>query len=124
MSYTNVKNQLYHGHRKIANNTYLTLTDAYDQPGMLRSECIEMRLHGNLIARFHPDYLELYSAGWHTQTTKDRLNLALDIALVAGRKIYQSSQQWYYGDLYHEGDLAFREGMKVDYQGNVILQGA
>ena len=119
MSYKNVKNQLYRGHRKIANNTHLTLTDAYDQPGMIRSECIEMRLHGNLVARFTPHYLQLFSSGWRTRATKDRLNLALNVTLVTGRVVYQSDWQWYYGN-YQKGDHMFEEGMKINYQGNVI----
>lgn len=115
MSYQNVKNQLYHGHRKIANNTRLVL--ARDVPQ--HTECVVMTLHSNVVARFYPKYIQLYSCGWHTPTTKDRLNLALDIALVTHRKIYQNNWQWYYSN-YHGKDHTFEDGMKIDYQGSVI----
>ena len=111
MSYKDVEAKLYHGHRKVANNTYLT----DDRNGMRpEQESISMRLHGNLIARFYPDYLELYSAGRHTQTTKDRLNLALGIALIPGR-IFQRDWQWYYDRIGFLSHVPFQEGMKCGY---------
>lgn len=123
MSYQNIKDRLYHGHRKIANNTYL-LRNQYGE------EQIDMELHGNLVARFHPDYLQLYSAGWHTTTTKDRLNLALELAGITNYKdytglprfharIFQKNYQWYYMiDIIPP--VRFYGGMKIDYTGRVI----
>jgi len=77
-----------------------------------------MGLHGNLVARFYPDHLKLYSAGWYTQTTKDRLNLALDIAGIYGYSVWQHDYQWYYG--YLLTGVEFYDGMKIDYTGEVI----
>lgn len=128
MSYQDVKDRLYHGHRVIANNTKLRLVPGHEYS----TEQIEMRLHGNLIARFNPQYFELYSTGWYSPTTKDRLNLALKLAHIARqedavpgiswyyRKIYQVDWQWYYGN-YHKSDPRFHDGMKVNYSGNIIL---
>jgi len=110
MSYQDVKDKLYHGHRKIANNTYLTL---YED-----SKEITMRLYGNVVAIFNPKYIELYSAGWHTTTTKNRLNLALDLAGIQGYSVWQHDYQWYYGYLL-TGEL-FKDGMKLSYSGNII----
>ncbi len=125
MSYQDVKNKLYHGHRKIANNTYITLgnegvrVDVREPPSIkLLSEHINMRLHGYLVARFYLEYLELHSAGWYITTTKNRLNLALDLAGISG-KVYQRDWQWYYAPL---GclDIEFENGMKIAYNGGTL----
>ena len=112
MSYQDVKDKLYHGHRKIANNTYLTLHDgnnSYPYP-----EAIKMRLHGNTVAIFNQEFMELYSAGWHTTTTKNRLNLALELANCP-QGVGQHNYTWY---LY--GKLQFYDGIKIDYTGKII----
>jgi len=140
MSYQDVKDRLYRGHRKIANNTYLELRlldIASVEEGWTKEEFIDMRLHGNLVARFYPDHLKLFSAGWYTTTTKARLNLALELANVNTNihiddrepdwikkrlkwmKICQVGYQWYYGS-YHKGDTKFTEGMCINYNGKVI----
>lgn len=117
MSYQDVKDRLYHGHRRIANNTYITLEDGgtVDVPG----EYVDMRLHGNLIAGFFPHYLQLYSAGWHTTTTKNRLNLALELANIVRAHIVQSNWDWFYltGIM---PPVPFYDGIKIDYTGNII----
>ena len=115
MSYQDVKNRLYHGHRTIANNTRLVL--ARDVPE--HTECVVMTLHSNVVARFYPDHIKLYSAGWYTTTTKSRLNLALDIAGVHSKGIFQQDHQWYYGN-YNPHDVRFGDGMKVDYIGGLL----
>ena len=115
MSYQNIKDRLFHGHRKIANNTYL-LENQYGE------KQIDMELYGNLIARFYPEYFQLYSANWYTTTTKNRLNLALDIARILNpsqKRIYQKDGQWYYGN-YHKYTTKFYNRMKIDYSGKVI----
>ncbi len=109
MSYQNIKDKLYHGQCKIANNTYMVL--ARDVPA--HTECIVMTLHSNVVARFYPDYLKLYSAGWHTVTTKSRLNLALELAGIRGR-VYQKDWQWYYTPLGCTS-IKFEEGIKIAY---------
>jgi len=113
MSYQDVKNKLYRGHRRIANNTYLTLSDE-ETP----VEYIDMRLHGNLIARFFPDQLNLYSAGWHTRTTKDRLNLALRLAGIVG-KVSQKDWTWFLDIPCPSNSYGFHDGMGIDYAGEV-----
>ena len=123
--YKDVKTELYHGHRRIANNTYLRCIENGD------GECIQMSLHGNIVAVFRPDYFQLFHRGWATTTTKDRLNLAISLAQVNDNnltrkgkllkfyKIYQVDYQWYYGN-YHHYDRLFMEGMKINYKGRVI----
>ena len=119
MSYQDVKDKLYHGHRKIANNTYLRLLSEEIIDGVEFPEYIVMSLHSHTVARFYPDYLQLFSAGWHTHTIKDKLNLALELVKVPSYcTIYQSSWQWYYESF--DDSKPFYDGMKIDYTGRVI----
>ncbi len=116
MNYQDVKDRLYHGHRKIANNTRLVL--ARDVPE--RTECIVMTLHSNVVARFYPTCLKLYSAGHYTRTTKSRLNLALELAGVPNF-IRQKDYQWYYGN-HNLCIREFRDGMRINYDGKDTLR--
>ena len=110
--YEDVKAQL-HGRprKKIANNTYLELITVTDE------EYINMYLHGYNIATFTKNYIVLSSCGWHTRTTKNRLNMALELAgLPYTIRIYQEKYTWYIGEF----DYKFYDGMKVDYDGRVV----
>lgn len=132
MSYQDVKALIPKGHKKIANNTYLTLEEPY-LGDSASAEYVDMRLHGNLVASFHKNCLYLYSGSYYTTTTKSRLNLALDIAKIndhlvgspylpsrgGWKKIYQVDWQWYYGN-YHKYDPKFYDGIKIDYTGKII----
>lgn len=121
MSYQDVKDRLYHGHRRIANNTYLELVGRDGG-----EELINMRLHGNTVAVFYQDHLELFSAGWHTRIRKNRLNLAILIGVWSlpgyTPEIHQSHYQWYYGNYYKGLPKFYRfyDGMKVGYDGRII----
>lgn len=56
-----------------------------------------MFLHGNCIARRQIDgTVEVSSAGWQSNTTKERLNGLLDSLGCLG--IYQKDFQWYWSD--------------------------
>lgn len=113
MSYKDVKALVPHKHKVIANNTYLRVYDAVEEgDGAL----IIMALHGNTIARFTPHCVQLFSHGWHTMTTKNRLNLALRLAGIKGKTIYQKNWQWFYGT----EDSWFYNGMRLDYTGNIL----
>lgn len=49
----------------------------------------KLLLHGNCIAKIEEDILSITSAGWETNTTKERLN---GLPLV---HIFQSNYQWF-----------------------------
>lgn len=115
MSYQDVKDKLYHGHRRIANNTYLVL--ARDVPA--HTECVVMTLHANVIARFYPDHLKLYSAGYYTRTTKNRLNLALKLAGIVGFGVFQKDWDWYYSHWASGHKIPFQDGMRINYEGTL-----
>jgi hypothetical protein len=71
---------------RLGNNTYLEVSD----PDPLRG-FIGVRLHNTYIVKFWPDgQVTLHTGGYHTVTTKDRLN-----EFIAGR-VYQKAHQWYY----------------------------
>lgn len=93
------------GKKKVANNTYL----------YRGGDCVEMWLHGNTVARFDTEGVELFSCGWRTHTTKDRLNFALNMAGIP-LTIYQKDYEWFIGK-YTGGDLPFYEGVKLLYGG-------
>jgi len=97
----------------MANNTYLKRGAFADLVGM--------SLHGNRIATFTKDYIKLSSAGWHTRTTKDRLNLALSMAKVKGI-VYQHDWVWYICNKNHLTyyDVVLFDGIRINYEGEVI----
>ena len=118
MAYKDIKAELFHGHRKIANNTHLRCTEDLD------GECIRMSLHGNEVAVFRPRYFQLFTKGWFTHTTLSRLNLALSLAGVSYikgqvRKVYQVAWQWFYGN-YKRTDTKFYDGIRIGYTGRVL----
>lgn len=120
MSYEDAKALVPRGHKKIANNTKLQLIPEELIEDVEWNEYIVMLLHGHTVAEFHPDHIKLFSAGWFTPTTKDRLNLALYLAGISyNTRIWQKDWQWYYGN-YQKGDPKFYDGMKIGYNGKVI----
>jgi hypothetical protein len=57
-------------------------------------------LHNNLIAEYIKEpykTVNLYDAGWRTNTTKSRLNALLDW-YVPGTRIHQKNYQWFVDD--------------------------
>ena len=110
-TYEGIKDILHYSygcyHKKIANNTHLTLKT--DKDGV---ESIDMRLHGNIVARFFPTHLCLYDGGYRSRVTKSRLNLALDMAGIPNY-IFQMDWEWY---LLYPLDRKFSNGMIFFYR--------
>ncbi len=52
-------------------------------------------LHGNHIATVGDNYVELYSCGYQTATTKSRLNAILAEHAIAGECVFQRNFQWF-----------------------------
>lgn len=113
--YQDVKALVPRGYKKVANNTDLVL----DAVGVEGLEAIWMRLHGSVVAKFYPSYLTLYSARWFTNTTKNRLNLALEIAKVPGSVVQEDWCWWYMKQGFR---IAFVEGMRLGYDGTYLHQ--
>jgi len=72
------------GQRKIGNNTY-----AYIQA----DGSVAIELHGtNVVVIYPDDSVMLNSGGWHTSTTKDRINKYSPV------RVYQKNYEWFLGD--------------------------
>lgn len=83
---------------KIDNNTFAEIYQ----------DRLFISLHGSVIADLGIDKIRLYTNGWHTPTTKERLNRVLwDNS--TGFRVYQESNLWYVGDNYK--NYRFAEGI-------------
>lgn len=70
--------------RKVGNNTYATIE--YDKS-------VAIRLHGTTVVRFYPNGLvKLNSGGYHTSTTKKRINKYSPVS------VYQKNFEWFLSD--------------------------
>lgn len=70
--------------RKIGNNTYAEIE--YDKS-------VSIRLHGTSVVRFYPNGLvKLNSGGYHTHTTKKRINQYSPV------RVYQKNFEWFLSD--------------------------
>lgn len=61
---------------------------------------VTVRLHGHAIAEVMANgvQVKLSACGWHTATTKSRLNAVIDALFEAGCGIYQSAGNWFFRD--------------------------
>lgn len=73
---------------------------------------VTMRLHGNLIASRDEYGLILYTQGWLTRTTKDRLNSIL--SQCGFGVIVQRKGKWYYKDYRTGRDFQFEVMLTFD----------
>ena len=83
----------------------------------------EVRLHGNLIAWFDhtKQLLAISSAGWHTNTTKSRLN-ALLYEINTGVRVFQKNFDWYVSDFTGKRIVDFYDGLLVNKDGFSSLE--
>ena len=74
------------------------------------TDCSAVYLHGNQIATVDHknEAVKLSSCGWHSVTTKSRLNAILD-ELIAGARVYQHKFNWYVK--YNFATHNFNDGM-------------
>ena len=83
----------------------------------------EVRLHGNLIAWFDhtKQLLAISSAGWHTNTTKSRLN-ALLYEINTGVRVFQKQYDWFVTDFTGKRIVDFYDGLLVNKDGFSSLE--
>ena len=76
------------------------------------TNCSQVRLHGNLIATVEhsTNAVKVSSCGWHTVTTKSRLNAILS-EVKYGCSVFQKQWNWY---------VSFR-GQTQDFMDGMIL---
>lgn len=85
--------------KKLKGNTYLVKEEDH----------VGLKFHDTIIAKFYPNYQEIQVDGFHTRTTKSRLN-----EFCTGVYINQSQHIWYINK------LQFVDGIRVDYRGQVL----
>lgn len=78
-------------------------------------DCTYVDLHGNRIAiiDFKERTLTLSSCGWHTTTTKSRLNAI--IHEFSTGNIYQKNFDWYFSSLILSMNVSFTDGMVIPF---------
>ena len=83
----------------------------------------EVRLHGNLIAWLDhsKQVLALSSAGWHSNTTKSRLN-ALLYEFNTGIRVFQKNWDWFVTDFTGKKKVDFYDGLLVTKEGFSSIQ--
>ena len=91
--------------RKLANNTYLLAIGNPTAP-----EHYAIKLHDTHIVEIYPDdSVKLFTGGWQTLTTKQRINSFSPIG------IYQSAGVWYLSP-----DVEFFEGIHLSAAGDIL----
>lgn len=86
--------------RKLGNNTYLVKRDT----------CIAVKLHQTDVIAFDPDNTcRLYTGGWHTRTTKDRINTYSPVTVSTKNRVWTVS-----------GQFSFEEGMRIGANGQPV----
>ena len=95
-------------YRTLTNNTTVELWPS--------SGHLQVKLHDHTVMDYAPDGLvHLYSRGWRTVTTKERLNALLP----ANVAVYQEDYEWYVRAA--NGTRKFYEGITVDVAtGNIV----
>lgn len=87
--------------RPYANNTRIKADD-------MGHDLIVVTYHDNPVVHFYPDRMSLWSCGWYTLTTKERLNWFLP----DGFHIYQERGTWYLSKR-GEGRYIFADGITI-----------
>jgi hypothetical protein len=92
--------------RNIANNTIARIEDAK----------IIITLHSTDIAILTKDTIQLFTGGWCTLTTKDRLNSLIPSPF----SIYQEKRVWYLWNYTTSEKWAFQDGITIHLSTNTI----
>ena len=89
------------------------------------SKIVDVFLHGNLICSYDPTYYEnqkvkLFSAGYYTKTTKERLNAILHLHTNGQVRIKQVRGKWIVSDNRTGAEINFYDGMVI-FQNHKML---
>jgi hypothetical protein len=92
--------------RPIANNTRIVRGDGH----------IALTLHENTIVEYTPSGVSLYSSGWRTPTTKDRINRVIE---QRGYTVFSVAGVWYVAPNRREAAVPFAEGLTLRADGTL-----
>lgn len=76
------------------------------------SNCSDVFLYGNLIARIGETWIELFDGGYQSNTTKSRLNAILSAHGCGDEYVFQKNYQWFLN--YQGAPLPFFSGMRLN----------
>ena len=82
------------------------------------SRIVDVFLHGNLICSYNPtnydnQKVKLFSAGYYTKTTKERLNAILHLHTNGKVRIVQVRGKWIVRDSNTDTEINFYDGMVI-----------
>jgi len=102
--------------RKIESQMNIAITEHKDLKSgntqvVTYSDCSDVYLHGNLIARIGETWIELFDGGWQSHTTKSRLNALLSAFGMPGEYVFQKNFQWFVQD--NGAPIPFFSGMRL-----------
>ena len=76
------------------------------------TNCADVFLYGNLIARIGETWIELFDGGHQSATTKSRLNAILSEHGCPGEYVFQKKGQWFLN--YNGSTIPFFSGMRLN----------
>ena len=76
------------------------------------SNCSDVFLYGNLIARIGETWIELFDGNHQTATTKSRLNAILSEHGCPGEYVFQKNYEWFVQQ--EGGPVPFFSGMRLN----------
>jgi hypothetical protein len=76
------------------------------------SNCSDVFLHNNLIARIGETWIELFDGGVQSATTKSRLNAILSAYGCENEYVFQKNFQWFLN--YNGNPIPFFSGMRLN----------
>ena len=96
------------GRRKLQNHTYMERIDEHT---------VGVKLHDTYVVKLHDDgSTSLDSGGWHTMTTKDRINAYIEWPLV----VTSDRGRWYLARGWTDKIHRFFDGIRFDAEGKVL----
>ena len=75
------------------------------------SNCSDVFLYNNLIARIGETWIELFDGGYQSNTTKSRLNAILQAHGCENEYVFQKKGQWFIQ--YNGAPIPFFNGMRL-----------
>jgi len=94
--------------RTIGHNT--SIVTSWGPPHPCGKQAIGVLYHSTVVLWWHPDgTLELWTGGWETSTTKQRLNAFLPNPY----RVYAKNGDWRLWDFENGLDYTFHDGMRV-----------
>jgi hypothetical protein len=76
------------------------------------SNCSDVFLFGNLIARIGETWIELFDGGYQSATTKSRLNAILSTHGCENEYVFQKKGEWFLN--YQGAPIPFFNGMRLN----------